>query len=134
LIAKTLEVHPSTVDQDIAGNPASLREKANHVSATKSSDAGNPALELTGAQAAKLVDRAEIPVARRRCSIPMLCSPCVMPLVFPRARRVRQIWRIEMPPLHGDDGTMHAARTERLAARPQRIGDILQESIAVTHR
>jgi hypothetical protein len=57
-IAKVLGANPSTIDADVAGNPARAGKKASDPNDALGGAAGNPAV-LTGADAARAVERAE---------------------------------------------------------------------------
>jgi hypothetical protein len=52
-IAKALGVNPSTIDSDIAGNPARRKKKTKENNAAQSQDAGNPARVVSGDEAAE---------------------------------------------------------------------------------
>jgi transposase len=58
-IAKMLGVDESTIRADSAGNPAPAEKKTKKNKAAKEATAGNPAPSVSGAQAAKIVERKE---------------------------------------------------------------------------
>jgi len=71
-IARMLGVHPSTVDEDVAGNPARGQKNANENNGAENASAGNPAPGLSGAQVAGIVARREARLAakeRQRASV-----------------------------------------------------------------
>ncbi len=63
-IAKTLGVAPATIDRDVASNEAPVIKNVSKNNNKESGDATNEALELSGAQAARLVERREGRIAR----------------------------------------------------------------------
>jgi N6-adenosine-specific RNA methylase IME4 len=130
-IARTLSVDESTIRDDLAGNSAHRKKSAKENNERETGSAGNPARALSGAQAAKIVQRRETGRLEHAARIARIAEISKGNADLPTGVRFPVIyadppWRYENPPMGGGNRSIEnhypTMTLEEICALP--VGDL----------